>query len=50
MKEYNKTPKEELSELEIGNLPEKKFKVMNLKIIKEPGRRMDEQLEVFTTS
>ena len=50
MKEQDKTPKEELIEVEIGNLPSKEFKVMMVKIIKELGRRMDEQsekLEVF---
>ena len=41
-KEQNKTP-EELSELEIGNLPKKEFKVMIIKKIQELGRRMDAQ-------
>ena len=31
--------------MEIGDLPEKEFKVMMLKIIKELGRRMDGQSE-----
>ena len=39
-KEQAKTP-EELSEVEIGNLPEKEFRVMTVKIIKEFERRMD---------
>ena len=43
-KEQDKTP-EELSELEIGNLPDKVFKVMIIKMIKEFERRMDEQSE-----
>ena len=34
MKEQDKTPEEELSE-EIGNLPEKEFRVMIVKVIKE---------------
>ena len=36
--------------MEIGNLPEKEFRVMILKMIKELGRRMDVQskkLEVY---
>ena len=36
--------------MEIQNLPSKEFKVMIIKMIKEPGKRMDEQsdkLEVF---
>ena len=36
--------------MELGNLPEEEFKVMIIKMIKELGKRMDEQsekLEVF---
>ena len=40
MKEQDKTPKE-LSEVEIGNLPEKEFRVMIIKMRKELERRMD---------
>ena len=32
-KEQDKTPKEELSVVEIGNLPEKEFRVMIIKMI-----------------
>ena len=45
MKEQDKTPEGELSDMEIGNTPQKAFKVMIVKIIKELGRRMDEQSE-----
>ena len=38
-KEQDKTP-EELSEVEIGNLPEKEFRVMIIKMMKELRRRM----------
>lgn len=31
---------EELSDVEIGRLPEKKFRVMSVKVIKELGKRM----------
>ena len=31
MKEQDKTPKEELSDVEIGNLPKKEFRVMMIK-------------------
>ena len=41
MKEQDKTPEEELSEMEIGNLSEKEFRVMTVKVIKEFRRRMD---------
>ena len=44
-KEQVKTPEEELSEVEIGKLPDKEFKVMIIKMIKELGRRMDEHSE-----
>ena len=49
-KEQDKTPEEELSKVEIGNLPKKEFRVVIVKMIKELGRRMDAQskkLEVF---
>lgn len=41
MKEQDKTLEEELHEVDIGNLPEKKFRVMTIEIIKELRRRMD---------
>ena len=50
IKVQDKTPEEELSEVEIGNLLEKEFRVVIIKMIKELGRRMDsqnEKLEVF---
>ena len=45
IKEQNKTPEEELSEVEIGNLPKKEFRVMIVKMIKQLERRMDAQSE-----
>ena len=36
-KEQDNTPEEELSEVEIGNLPEKEFRAMIVKMIKELG-------------
>ena len=48
-KKQDKIPEEKLSEVEIGNLSNKEFKVMIVKI-NELRRRMDEQsekLEVF---
>ena len=45
MKEQDKTPEEELSEVEIANLPNKAFKVMIIMMIKEIDRRLDEQNE-----
>ena len=42
-KEQDKTPKEELSEEEISNLPNRMFKVMIIVMLKELWRRLDEQ-------
>ena len=44
-KEQDKTPEKELSEVEIGNLPKKEFRVMVIKMIKELRKRMDAQNE-----
>ena len=41
-KEQDKTPGE-LSEVKIGNLPEKELRVMIAKLSKKLGRRMDAQ-------
>ena len=45
MKEQDKIPEEELSDMEIGNLREEEFRVMIVKMIQELGKRMDEQSE-----
>ena len=45
MKEQDKTPEEQISEMEIGNLPEKQFRVMTVKIIQDLRKRMDAQIE-----
>ena len=47
MKEQDKTPKEELSEVEIGNLPKKEFRVVLVKTIKDLWRRLDAQSKKF---
>ena len=50
MKEKNKILEEELSKVEIGNWPNREFKVMIVKMFKELRKRLDEQsekLEVF---
>ena len=46
IKEQVKTPEEELSEMEIGNLPAKDLKVMIVKMSTDL-RRMEEQSEKF---
>ena len=45
MKEQDKTPEEQISEMEIGNLPEKQFRVMMVKKIQDLRKRMDAQIE-----
>ena len=45
MKEKEKTLEEELRDVEIGNLPEKEFRVMIIKMVKELSRRMNSQRE-----
>ena len=37
MKEQDKTPEKQLNEVEISNLPEKKFRIMIVKMIHDPG-------------
>ena len=45
MKEQDKTPEEQLSEVEIGNLPKKEIRVMIVRMIQELGKRMDAQIK-----
>ena len=45
LKEQEKTPEEQLRDVEIGNLPEKEFRVMTVKMIQEIRKRMDAQSE-----
>ena len=45
MKEQDKTPERQLNEVEIGNLPEKEFRIMILKMIQNLGKRMEAKIE-----
>ena len=45
MKEQDKTPEEQLSKVEIGNLPEKEFRIMIVKIIQDLGKRMEANIK-----
>ena len=38
MKEQDKTPEKQLNEVEIGNLPEKEFRLMIVKMIQDLGK------------
>ena len=44
-KEHDKTSEEQLSEVEIGNLPEKEFRVMIVKMTQDLRKRMEAQIE-----
>ena len=45
MKEQDKTSEEQLSEVEIGNPPEKEFRVIIVKMIQDLEKRMEAQTE-----
>ena len=39
MKEQDKTAEKQLNEVEIGNLPEKEFRIMKVKMIQDLGKK-----------
>ena len=45
MKEEDKTPQKQLNEMEIGNLPEKEFRIMIVKMIQDLRKRMEAKIE-----
>ena len=45
MKEQDKTPEKKLNKVGIGNLPEKEFRIMIVKIIQDLGKRMEAKIE-----
>ena len=45
MKKQNKTPEKQVNEVEIGNLPEKEFRIMIVKMIQDLGKRMEAKIE-----
>ena len=44
MKEQDKTLENQLNEVEIGNLPEKEFRIMIVKMIQDLRRRMEARI------
>lgn len=44
MNEQEKTLEKELTEVQMGSLPDREFKVMIVKMIKELEKRMDERV------
>ena len=49
MKEEDKTLEKELSELQISNQPNKKFKIMIIKLLNELRRRINVHSEKFNS-
>ena len=45
MKEQDKTPEKQLSEVEIGNLPEKEFRIIIVQMIQDIRKRMETKIE-----
>ena len=45
MKEQDKIPEKQLNEVEIGNLPEKEFRIMIVKMIQDLGKTMEAKIE-----
>ena len=45
MKEQEKTPEKQLNEGEIGNLPQKEFRIMIVKMIQNLRKRMEAKIE-----
>ena len=45
MKRQDKTPEKQLNEMDIGNLPEKEFRIMIVKMIQDLGKRMEVKIE-----
>ena len=48
IKGQDKTREKQLSEMELGNLPEKDFRIMIVKIIQDLGKTMEKMQEMFT--
>ena len=44
MKEQGKTRGKQLNEVETGNLPEKEFRIIRVKMIKDLGKRMEAKI------
>ena len=48
MKGRDKTLEKQLNEVEMGNLPEKEFRIMIVKMIQNLGEIMEKMQEIFT--
>ena len=45
MKEWDKTPEKQLNEVETGNIPDKGFRIMIVKMIQDLAKRMRAKIE-----
>ena len=45
MKEQDESPEKQLNEVDIGNLPEKEFRIMIVKMIQDLAKRMEAKIE-----
>ena len=45
MKEQDKSPEKQLNEVEIGNLPEKEFRIIIVNMIQDFGKRTEAKIE-----
>ena len=45
MKGQGQTPEQQVKEMEIGNIPEKEFRIMVVKIIQDLRKRMEAKIE-----
>ena len=50
VKEQNKCPPNQTKEEEIGNLPEKEFRIMIVKMIQNLENKMESQINILETS
>ena len=48
MKRQDKIPKKQPNEVEMGNLPEKEFRIMIVEMIQDLGKTMEKMQEMFT--
>ena len=44
-KDQDKTPEKQLNEVEVGNLPEKEFRITTVKMIQDLGKRMEAKIK-----
>ena len=48
MKEQDKSPEKQLNEMEIGNFPEKEFRIIIVKMIQNRRKRMEKMQNIFS--